>query len=67
MKFAGFLIAFSGNMKQSSGLCVPFLMQWGGSVSSLWPRLFFTPVLPGFTFTFTFTVLGLDPVVKLAW
>ena len=34
MKFAGFLAAFASNVKQSSGLCVPFFLQWGHSLSS---------------------------------
>ena len=51
MKSAGVLAAFSGNMKQSSGLCVPFLLQWGHSLSSplvlLRPlALFPPPMLP---------------------
>ena len=53
MKVAGFLSAFAGSMKQSSGLCVPFLflLQWGHSLSSPLvlhhpPALFPPPVLP---------------------
>jgi putative flippase GtrA len=29
---AGFLVAFAGNMNQSSGLCLSFLLQWVHSV-----------------------------------
>jgi hypothetical protein len=35
MKFSGFFPAFSGNKKQSSGLCFPFFPQWGHSGRSL--------------------------------
>ena len=50
MKFAVFLAAFAGNIKQSYGLCVPFLLQLGHSLSSPLvllrpPELFPPPVL----------------------
>jgi hypothetical protein len=35
MKLAGFLSAFAGSEKQSSGLCFSFLLQWGHSRRSL--------------------------------
>ena len=34
MELAGCLATFAGNMKQSSGLCLPFSLQWGHSVIS---------------------------------
>jgi len=51
MKFAGFLAAFDSNIKQSSGLCVPILLQLGHSFRSplvlLRPPALFPPlVLP---------------------